>query len=368
MNSTPEDASHQPADPGAQTAASSPVAAQQRILSHHDPAFVRILAELNVSLLISTYQAGKVAVVQVREGELFITYHNFQRAMGVAVSAEQIAVGTTNQVWFLLHSRQVPRVAGPAFDAIYLARVAQFTGAIHVHEMEWSGRELWVVNTLFSCLCTLSGSYSFVPRWKPRFVSQLAAEDRCHLNGLALENGRPRFVTALGETDSARGWKSNQAAGGCLIDVASSQFVLRGRCLPHSPRIHEGQIWFLESGLGRLQRIDPVSGVHTVAELPGYARGLAIVGPYAFVGLSKIRPSSGFQDLPIAASAPSLSCGVAAVELASGRILGLLEFAEGIEEIFDVRANHFSRSPVFSGPDVRDDGTPPFWMIPPTAI
>ena len=67
---------------------------------------------------------------------------------------------------------------------------------IHGHEMAWAGEELWIVNTLFSCLCTLRPEYSFVPRWKPPFISALAAEDRCHLNGLAVADGRPRYVTA----------------------------------------------------------------------------------------------------------------------------------------------------------------------------
>jgi uncharacterized protein (TIGR03032 family) len=327
-----------------------------------------VLSRLNVSLWISTYQAGKVAVVQVQQGELFITYHNFERPMGLAISREQIAVGTNNQVWFLLHSRHVPRVSGRAFDASYLARVSRYTGEIHVHEIDWAGRELWVVNTLFSCLCTVSAAHSFVPRWKPSFVSTLAAEDRCHLNGLAMENGRPRFVTALGETDTARGWKANQATGGCLLDLAAGRPILRGLCLPHSPRIHDSRIWFLESGAGRLVCIDPIKGVQTIAELSGYGRGLAMMGSYAFVGLSKLRQSPGFQALPIARTIESLKCGVAAVDLGSGGIAGLLEFTAGIEEIFDVRINPFSRTPLLSGPEARNDGTPPLWVIPPVQL
>ena len=329
-----------------------------------------MLADLKVSLLVSTYQAGKVAVVQVRGDDLFITYHNFERAMGIAVSREQIAVGTNTQVWFCVASPQPvqPSGAGNRFDAYYLARGCHFTGEIHGHEMEWSNRELWIVNTLFSCLCTIGGSHSFVPRWKPRFVSNLAAEDRCHLNGLALDNGHPRFVTSLGETDVARGWRDDRVSGGCLIDVSSGQILLRGLCMPHSPRLHQGGLWFVESGLGRLVAVDPQGRTVKVAELPGYARGLAFHGSYAFVGLSKVRPTSNLEGLPIAQSIDSLKCGVAAVELATGQVTALLEFDAGIEEIFDVRVNPFARSPLFSGPDARNDGTPPIWIVPPTRL
>jgi len=332
--------------------------------------FVRVLADLKVSLLVSTYQAGKVAVVQVRGDDLFITYHNFERAMGIAVAREQIAVGTNTQVWFCVASPQPvqPSGAGNRFDAYYLTRGCHYTGEIHGHEMEWSSRELWIVNTLFTCLCTIGGSHSFVPRWKPRFVSNLAAEDRCHLNGLALDNGHPRFVTSLGETDVARGWRDDRVSGGCLIDVSSGQLLLRGLCMPHSPRLHQGGLWFVESGCGRLVSVDPQGRAVKVAELPGYARGLAFHGPYAFVGLSKVRPTSNLEGLPIAQSIDSLKCGVAAVELATGQVTALLEFDAGIEEIFDVRVNPFARSPLFSGPDARNDGTPPIWIVPPTSL
>ena len=233
-----------------------------RILHHATDRFVSILTELRISLLVSTYQAGKLAVVQTRGEELLITYHNFERPMGIAVSRDQIAIGTNTQVWFVLPSPQKPNPAGGGrrFDTYWLVRGSHFTGEIHGHEMEWSGSELWVANTLFSCLCTIRWGHNFVPRWKPSFVTVLAAEDRCHLNGLGLENGRPRFVTCLGESDTPRGWKEQSATGGCLIDVNNGQFVLRGLCMPHSPRVHQGQIWFIESGRGHLMRIDPLGG------------------------------------------------------------------------------------------------------------
>jgi uncharacterized protein (TIGR03032 family) len=199
-------------------------------------------------------------------------------------------------------------------------------------------------------------------------VTSLAAEDRCHLNGLALENGQPRFVTCLSESDSARAWRDHRATGGCVIDVPSGQVVLRGLCMPHSPRLHQGRLWFIESGCGRLVSVDHQGQTLTSIQLPGYARGLAFHGSYAFVGLSRIRQTSSFQGLPIADSIDTLKCGVAAVDLASGLVAGLLEFTAGIEEIFDVRVNPYSRSPLFSGPDARNDGTPPIWVVPPTRL
>ena len=172
-----------------------------------------------------------------------------------------------------------PRLDPPGtHDACYLPRSCHVTGDIGVHELAWAGDELWLANTRFSCLCTLDSDHSFVPRWRPPFITALAAEDRCHLNGIAVENGRVRYVTALGETDTADGWREHKPHGGVLIDVPSGEVLLRGLSMPHSPRIYGEQVWLLESGTGRLLRGDVAAGrSETVAEFPGFARGLAIL-------------------------------------------------------------------------------------------
>ncbi len=287
--------------------------------------------------------------------------------MGVAVGNGRIAVGATSQVWFL---RSAPAIAARIepnghHDACFLTRSSHVTGEIEVHEMAWVGEELWLVNTAFSCLCTLDGEHSFVPRWRPPFVSALAAEDRCHLNGLAIEDDRPRYVTAMSETDTPQGWRPNKATTGCLIDVPSGATVARGFAMPHSPRVHQGRIWLLDSGRGRLVTIDPADGKAEVAcELPGYTRGLAMIGPLALVGLSMIRESSTFGGMPVAERRDQLKCGVAVVELASGRQVSLLEFHSGVEEIFDVQLLHGARSPALSGPYAGREGGQVIWLVP----
>ncbi len=357
--------------PGASSSGSGGSATEsgpRRISTSHSPTFARILSELGATLLVSTYQTDRVAVVRARGEELLITYHHFERPMGIAISREQIAIGTNTQIWFIVSAPQIAHAIGSRrqYDSCYLARGSHVTGEIHGHEIAWSGRELWVVNTLFSCLCSIGGGHSFIPRWKPRFVSTLAAEDRCHLNGLALQDGRPRYLSCLGETDTERGWRAGKASGGCVIDVPSGQTVLRGLSMPHSPRVQHGRLWFLESGRGRLVAVNPQNGsLETIAELPGYARGLAFHDPYAFVGLSRMRETSSIEGLPIAGSIGSLKCGVAVVELSTGQIVAMLEFVSGIDELFDVGVAPSSRIPFFSGPDARADGTPPIWLIPP---
>ena len=178
-------------------------------------------------------------------------------------------------------------------------------------------------------------------------------------------DGRPKYVTVLGETDGPQGWRPGKATGGALIDVESSETVARGFAMPHSPRVHGGEVWLLHSGVGRLVRIDPASGRHDdVAALPGYARGLAFAGPFAFIGLSKVRETSTFGGVPIAERREELKCGVGVVDLRTGRLAAHLEFASGIDEIFDVQVLPGARSPMLSGPYPTLDGGQPIWTVP----
>ena len=329
--------------------------------------FPALLDQLGVSLLVSTYQAGKVVAVGVAQGELTLSYHNFERAMGLAVKPDCIAVGARAQVWFLHAAPDLAARVEPAgrHDACFLTRSSHFTGEIQAHELAWAGDELWLVNTAFGCLCTLDDRHSFVPRWRPPFLTALAAEDRCHLNGLAMADGAPKYVTALAETDTPQGWRPNKATSGCLIDVASGQTVARGFAMPHSPRVHRGRVWLLHSGAGQLVLVDPASGqAETVTELPGYTRGLALYDRFAFVGLSKIRETATFGGMPIAERRPELKCGVGVVDLGTGRLMAHLEFVTGVEEIFDVQVLPGARCPALSGPYPSLDGAAPIWTVP----
>jgi uncharacterized protein (TIGR03032 family) len=307
---------------------------------HQTDNFAPLLRQLNASLLVTTYQANKLLAVRAGPAGLSTLVRTFDRPMGLAVNGHDIALGTRHSVWFFRNAPDIAPRVEPAgqHDACYLPRSSHVTGDIGIHEMAWAGDELWIVNTRFSCLCTLDPDYSFVPRWRPPFITALAAEDRCHLNGLALADGAPRYVTALGETDTAGGWRANKPQGGCLLDVPSGQVVARGLSMPHSPRLRDGRLWLLESGTGRLLLVDPATRRgQAVAELPGFARGLAFAGPYAFVGLSRIRPTSAMDGVPLAARRDRLKCGVGVVDLRSGRVEAFLQFQTAVEEIFDVQ-------------------------------
>jgi uncharacterized protein (TIGR03032 family) len=229
--------------------------------------------------------------------------------------------------------------------------------------MAYAAGELWLVATAFSCLVTLDAQHSFVPRWVPSFITALAPEDRCHLNGLAVVEDRVAYVTALGTSDEPGGWRARKSDGGVLIDVASSEIALGGLSMPHSPRWHGGRLWLLESGKGSLCVADLEAGsVQTVAELPGFTRGLAFIGDIAFVGLSQIRESSTFGELPITQRLKERQCGVWMVDVRSGGVVGFLRFDDLVQEIFDVAVLSGAGYPEIAEP--ADDTTALSYALP----
>jgi uncharacterized protein (TIGR03032 family) len=302
--------------------------------------FVALLHDLQASLLVSTYQANKLLAVRASGNGLSTLVRTFDKPMGLAVDSRRLAIGTRKDVWFLRNAPDIAPQVEPAgmHDACFLPRSSHVTGDIGIHEIAWVDDELWLVSTRFSCLATLNPDYSFVPHWRPPFVTALAAEDRCHLNGLALVDGQPKYVTALGVSDTRDGWRADKPHGGCIIDIPSGEFVTHGLSMPHSPRWHGGKLWVLESGTGQLVVVDPVTGSReTVAQLLGFTRGLAIVGSYAFVGLSKIRATSAMDGVPLAQRRDQLKCGIAVIDLRNGQDIAFLEFQTAVEEIFDVQ-------------------------------
>jgi uncharacterized protein (TIGR03032 family) len=327
-----------------------------------------ILQVLQTSLLISTYQAGKLVVIGSAAGKPTFSFHSFDQVMGIATAADQIAIGARREIHFLNSAHEVASGISPVgqYDGCFLSRSSITTGSIHGHDLAFGVEGLWVVNTLFSCLCTLDRNFNFFPRWRPPFVSQLIGQDRCHLNGLAIDGGKPRYVTVLGLTDEPAGWRGNKRDGGAILDVLSGEIVCSGLCMPHSPRVHGGRLWVLNSGRGELSVVDINAGkLQVVAALPGYTRGLSFHGNYAFVGLSRIRETNIFGGLPIGENPEKLICGLAIVDLSTGQTVSFLRFKSGVEELFAVETIVGLKNPRIVGPSSIAGEEDEIWVVPP---
>jgi uncharacterized protein (TIGR03032 family) len=319
---------------------------QPPLRSVHTSNLPQILAEGRFSLLVTTYQAGKLVILRNDDGVLNTHFRNFMKPMGLAVQGGKLAVGCSIDIW---EFHNVPAVCPKLdqsdeykdrevkHDACFLPRRSHTTGDMQIHEMAWVGGELWFVNTSFSCLATRSDTNSFEPRWRPGFVTELVPGDYCHLNGLAMRDGRIRYVTALGETNSGGGWRENKRDGGVLIDVDADEIIARGLSMPHSPRWYRNQLWLLESGDGSIGTVDLATGrYHQIAQLPGFTRGLSFLGPLAFVGLSQVRESAVFSGIPLVERLEERTCGVWVLNVETGQTVAFCRFEDAVQEIFAV--------------------------------
>jgi len=332
----------------------------------------RLLETLELSVLLSTYQAGQVVTLGSHAGALQVGFSRFDRAMGLARTPTGVAVGTRHNIWHLQANRAIAASIEPqgAHDIALLARSAHHSGPVMGHDLAWCADRLWLVNTLFNGLVTIEDGWSFVPQWKPPFISAWGPGDRCHLNGLAIndDGSAPLWVTALGESDSDNGWRPSKANGGILMHVPSGEVVMRDLSMPHSPRVYRGQLYLLDSGLGQLIRVDPVTAErHCVATLPGFTRGLDCFAGHAFVGLSQIRETSVFGGLSLQDRQDALRSGLAVVNVDTGEIVSLFWFHSGVEEVFAVSVLPGYRNPVLIGPDDLGGQAPAVWLVPPEA-
>jgi uncharacterized protein (TIGR03032 family) len=209
-------------------------------------------------------------------------------------------------------------------------------------------------NTLFSCLATTSATHSFRTLWQPPFISRLAAEDRCHLNGLAMRDGQPAYVTAVSNSDAADGWRERRRDGGLVVDVESNEIVAGGLSMPHSPRWYQGRLWLCNSGTGEFGSIDLATGAfEPITFCAGYLRGVAFHGDYALLGTSKPRHNKTFSGLPLddalAQRNVEARCGIQVVDLRSGDAVHWIRFEGLVDELYDVITLPGVRNPSLIG-------------------
>lgn len=326
-------------------------AAEASVTYSMSPDLPGFLGSQPIALAITSYQSGKFYLLgQNVDGGLMVHERFFRKAMGICVpDKDTLLLATLFQIVRFRNVLNQGEQINNVFDACYVPRVASITGALDAHDIGQlkDGRAVFV-NTLYNCLATPSARHSFTPLWKPPFISKIVKEDRCHLNGLAMADGVPRYVTAVSKSDTIDGWRDRRFDGGVVIDVQSGEIVIGGLSMPHSPRIYRDRLWLLNSGTGELGWIEPGAGqsigegkgkFHALAFCPGFVRGLAFHGNHAFVGLSKPRYQR-FEGLALdqklkgADSEPW--CGVQVINLDSGAVAHWFRLDGAVAELYDL--------------------------------
>lgn len=309
----------------------------------YTPHIPEILTRLRCSIAISTYQAGKLVFISAKdENTLMQLPRTFDKPMGIAEDKEKdkLALACKDEVVVLANSKGLAAHypnAPNKYDALYMPRLTYHTGAVDVHDLNFGayGR-LYAVNTLFSCIITLDDNYNFTPYWKPNFIDKIVSEDRCHLNGMAMLNGFPKYATAFSTGNTYQSWRDTVTKTGVIIDIETNEIVVEGLAMPHSPRIYNGELYTLLSATGELIKVDVENkSYEVVLKLEGFVRGMDLHKDYLFVGLSKLRKnSSTFAKLDFAEKANE--AGIVVVHLPTASIAGKISYETSLDEIYDV--------------------------------
>ncbi|WP_353930028.1 TIGR03032 family protein [Okeanomitos corallinicola TIOX110] len=317
--------------------------------------FVPWLYEQHLSLVFTTYQAGKVFFIGLEPtGKLAIFERTLDRCMGLYATGNSLYISTLYQLW-RFENTLAPGEIHNNHDAIYLPQVGYITGDLDIHDIVVDDKQQIVfANTLFSCLATVSQTHSFVPVWQPPFISKLAAEDRCHLNGLALKDGKPKYVSVISQSDVNEGWRQKRVGGGCIIDIDSNEIVLAGLSMPHSPRWYQDKLWLLNSGTGEFGYADLQTGkFQAITFCPGYQRGLAFHHNFAIVGISESRHTKTLSGLPLDDKLmdkdTAARCGLLVIDLKTGDIVHSLNIEGVVNELYDIAVLPQIRRPMAIG-------------------
>ena len=324
--------------------------------------FTSWLASQGASLAFTTYQAGKLFFIGLKDrGQLALFNRTLARVMGLAAHGDTLWVATLWQLW-RFENALPPGQRKDAHDRWYVPQMAYTTGDIDVHDVAVDGDgEPMFVSTLFSCIALPDPRHSFRPVWKPPFVSRYAAEDRCHLNGLAMRDGRPAFATCVARSDANEGWREHRTNGGLLLDVASDEIACAGLSMPHSPRWYRDRLWLVNAGTGEFGWVDLAAGrFEPIAFCPGFLRGLAFIGDFAVVGLSMQRENRTFSGLALdqrlADKGVSARCALQVIDLARGDVVHEVRIEGVVSELFDVAVLPGVRNPGavgFSNDEIR---------------
>lgn len=306
----------------------------------------------NVCLLLSSYQSGRLFVLGAeKNGELVFQQHQFDRAMGISASRSGFAMGTLHQVWRFSLMKPVNRASGQS-RATLTPQACYYTGFVNCHDVaQLADNSIAYASTLFNCVARVTSTSSFAPIWAPPFIESLAPGDQCHLNGLATENGKLRFVSMLGVSNQSAGWRENRS-GGAIFDLKTGKAIASNLWMPHSPRVHKGRLYALESGSGSFGTVEggKISGK---LNLPGYPRGLDFCGDIAVIGFSRPRAES-IDGLPLkdklGASGIEPSCGIVLYDTNAAAIVHSVHFSSGVDELYDVAFFNGTSNPVLIHP------------------
>jgi len=309
--------------------------------ARYTPQVPELLNKLNCSIVLSTYQAGKVVVISPHpDNEKLITLpRTFQKPMGIAIKGDKMVISIKDEVIVFQNSKQLaehyPNKLN-TYDSLWLPRITYYTGLVDMHDIDFASDGIYGVNTSFSCICKINGDFNFTPIWKPFFINEIVPGDLCHLNGMVVLNDKPKYVTALGTSTTPKGWKDNIINGGVLMDVEKNQIILNNLSMPHSPKMYKNELYLLMSASGEFIKVNLENSTYTtLKKFEGFCRGLSFHGDFAFIGFSKLRKnSSTFAKLSFSDKANF--SGIKIIHMPTNAEVGEIIYETSVDEIYEV--------------------------------
>jgi len=307
--------------------------------ARYNPEFPIVLEALGGTIMLTTYQTGKVILLSQKEGNVTQLVRDFSRPMGVSFQDDYMAMALSTNITIFKNSKTLAKTYPKKeniYDNLYYPTATNITSYIDTHDITFSNQGLIAVNTAYSCLVRVDGKSSFEPIWFPPFIKEFASGDSCHLNGVCTdEDNNIRYVTAFAKTTKPGGWRLNKLTSGILYDIKEERYLCENLSMPHSPRIYKNELYVLLSASEELAKVDRTTGEkETIVKIDGFIRGLSFYENYAFVGVSKLRKSHTFGDLPIAKK--RLYAGCVIVDLNTKEKVAEVFYDEALEEIYDV--------------------------------
>lgn len=304
--------------------------------------FVAFLKQKKISLAATSYQSGRLYLLGWNpKGGLMVNEEYFKKAMGLHVSGSSLYMATLNHLVRLENILEDGQWLSKQYTSCFVPRVVHLTGQLDTHDIGVTAEgKIVFANTKYNCIATTSERHSFKPIWAPKFISDVSAGDRCHLNGIAMENGEVAFATAVSRSDTVDGWRDHRISGGVVIDVRTNEVICEGLSMPHSPRVHDGRLWVANSGCGQIGWVDlRAKQFCALTFCPGYVRGLAFHGDYIFVGLSKPRYAR-FEGLELDDSLRKMNAepwtGIQVIHAKTGALVHWFRIDGVVSELYDV--------------------------------
>lgn len=294
-----------------------------------------VLARLDITLLVTReYEHLVLALAADRRGGK-VSYLSLPHPSGLAVDRRRgiVHLASTRNPNAIVRLRPVDGLLSPVCCHF-------LPGRLYLHDLAMIGSQLHGNAVGQNAIVKLNDDGSHQRVWWPRSLEPRGRagfeRNYLQLNSIAAgANLAGSFFSATVDKPGARrpGHRNFAVDGrGIIFSGRTRRPIVRGLTRPHSARLHRGQLWVDNSGYGQVGlahdgRFEPL------ATLPGWTRGLCLHRGVAFVGVSRVIPR--FAMYAPGLEVDEATCGVHAVDAASGKVLGSITWPAG-NQIFAV--------------------------------